>query len=549
LRCKQEEYNMAKPTKKKEEAVSLETVLWNCRVALRGVGSTDKNRDAVIGLCFLKFAGDKFGKRRAELLAQYGDIPAFLEKASFYNAVNVFYLKETARWAYIVKNAGANDIAVILDQAMADIEESNPALKGALSLNLYATLGAPKEKIKQLIDEVNKIDESRFHEEDLIGRVYEYFLQVYAASGTKEDGEFYTPACVVQLIAEMIEPYSGVVYDPCCGSGGMFVQSHKFVESHHGNRKNISVIGQESVQETWRLCKMNLAIRGISHNLGEKNASTFTEDLHKDKKVDFIMANPPFNLKGWRGEDQLLDDPRWQGYGVPRVSNANYAWILHMISKLDVNHGIAGFLLANGALNDPDEYEIRKQLLLNDKIEAIIVLPRDMFYTTDISVTLWIVNMNKKAGTVNGRQVRDRRGEVLFMDLRRWDQNTEEIVIDKGKKKKKTVLTPAQIADVKKVYDAWQSVDTTLYADVPEFCQSVKILKKDKVRPEDISIEDKDFSLAPSKYIEFIDHDLDIDYKKEMARIQDEMRLLMVSEELSQSMLKDAFRGIGYGID
>lgn len=540
---------MARVAKKKEDAVSLETVLWNCRVALRGVGSTDKNRDAVIGLCFLKFAGDKFEKRRAELIVQYGNIPTFLEKASFYNAVNVFYLKETARWAYIVKNAGANDIAVILDQAMADIEESNPALKGALSLNLYATLGAPKEKIKQLIDEVNKIDESRFHEEDLIGRVYEYFLQVYAASGTKEDGEFYTPACVVQLIAELIEPYSGVVYDPCCGSGGMFVQSHKFVESHHGNRKNISVIGQESVQETWRLCKMNLAIRGISHNLGEKNASTFTEDLHKDKKVDFIMANPPFNLKGWRGEDQLLDDPRWRGYGVPRVSNANYAWILHMISKLDVTHGIAGFLLANGALNDPDDYEIRKQLLLNDKVEAIIVLPRDMFYTTDISVTLWIVNMNKKAGTVNKRQVRDRRGEVLFMDLRRWDQNVEEIVIDKGKKKKKTVLTPAQIADVKKVYDAWQSVDTTLYADVPEFCQSVKILKKDKVHAEDISIEDKDFSLAPSKYIEFIDHDLDIDYAQEMARIQNEMRLLMVSEELSQSMLKDAFRGIGYGIN
>ena len=198
---------MAKAANKKVEEVSLETVLWNCRVALRGVGSTDKNRDAVIGLCFLKFAGDKFEKRRAELIEQYGDIPAFLEKVSFYNAVNVFYLKETARWSYIVKNAGANDIAVILDQAMADIEAANPSLKGALSLNLYATLGAPKEKIKQLIDEVNKIDESRFQEEDLIGRVYEYFLQVYAASGTKEDGEFYTPACIVQLIAELIEPY------------------------------------------------------------------------------------------------------------------------------------------------------------------------------------------------------------------------------------------------------------------------------------------------------------------------------------------------------
>ena len=540
---------MAKKAAKIEKEVSLETVLWNCRVALRGVGSTEKNRDAVIGLVFLKFAGDKFEKRRAELLEEYGEIPAFLEKVSFYNAVNVFYLKETARWSYIVKNAGANDIAVILDQAMADIEAANPALKGALLLNFYATLGASKEDLKKLIDEVNRIDEKRFHEEDLIGRVYEYFLQVYAAGGTKEDGEFYTPACVVSLIAEMIEPFSGTVYDPCCGSGGMFVQSHKFVEQHQGNRANISVIGQEKTQETWRLCKMNLAIRGISHNLGEKNASTFTEDLHKDRKVDYIMANPPFNLKGWRGEDELLDDPRWGGYSVPRASNANYAWILHMISKLDVNHGVAGFLLANGALNDPDEYAIRKQLLINDKVEAIIVLPRDMFYTTDISVTLWIVSMNKKAGTINGRQVRDRRGEVLFMDLRRWDENIEEIVIDKGKKKKKTILTPAQIAEIKKVYNNWQSTETTLYADVPELCKSVKVLKKDKVNPEDITIEDKDFSLAPSKYIEFIDHDLDIDYEKEMARIQNEMRLLMTSEELSQSMLKDAFRGIGYGIE
>lgn len=540
---------MARTAKKKVEEVSLETVLWNCRVALRGVGSTEKNRDAVIGLCFLKFAGDKFEKRRAELIEQYGEIPAFLEKASFYNAVNVFYLKETARWSYIVKNAGANDIAVILDQAMADIETANPSLKGALLLNFYASLGASKEDIKKLIDEVNRIDEKRFHEEDLIGRVYEYFLQVYAAGGTKEDGEFYTPACVVRLIAEMIEPYRGVVYDPCCGSGGMFVQSHKFVERHQGNRANISVIGQEKTQETWRLCKMNLAIRGISHNLGDRNASTFTDDLHKDRKVDYIMANPPFNLKGWRGENELLDDARWQGYGVPRVSNANYAWILHMISKLDVNHGIAGFLLANGALNDPDEYAIRKQLLINDKIEAIIVLPRDMFYTTDISVTLWIVNMNKNAGTVNGRQVRDRRGEVLFVDLRRWNQNIEEIVIDKGKKKKKTILTDTQIQEIKRIYNAWQSTDPDLYTDVAELCRSVKILKKDKRNPDDITIEDKDFSLAPSKYIEFIDHDLDIDYAKEMARIQDEMRLLMVSEELSQSMLKDAFRGIGYGID
>lgn len=235
---------------KKETAVSLENVLWNCRVALRGVGSTEKNRDAVIALVFLKFAGDKFEKRRTELIAQYGEIPAFLEKASFYNAVNVFYLKETARWSYIVKHASANDIAVIIDQAMADIEDRNPPLKGTLPLNLFASLGADKSKIKDLIDNVNLIDEKRFQEEDLIGRVYEYFLQAYAAAGTKEEGEFYTPACVVRLIAEMIEPFSGVVYDPCCGSGGMFVQSLKFVDRHQGNRQNVSIIGQESVGMT-----------------------------------------------------------------------------------------------------------------------------------------------------------------------------------------------------------------------------------------------------------------------------------------------------------
>ena len=543
---------------KKETAVSLENVLWTCRVALRGVGSTEKNRDAVIALVFLKFAGDKFEKRRTELIAQYGEIPAFLEKASFYNAVNVFYLKETARWSYIVKHASANDIAVIIDQAMADIEDRNPPLKGTLPLNLFASLGADKSKIKDLIDNVNLIDEKRFQEEDLIGRVYEYFLQAYAAAGTKEEGEFYTPACVVRLIAEMIEPFSGVVYDPCCGSGGMFVQSLKFVDRHQGNRQNVSIIGQESVPETWRLCKMNLAIRGIAHNLGEKNASSFTDDQHKDKKVDFIMANPPFNLKNWRKEDELTDDPRFTGFSVmPPVANANYAWILHMLSKLDVSHGIAGFLLANGALNaDSDEYTLRKEILEKDRVEAIIVLPRDMFYTTDISVTLWIINMNKKAGTVNGRQLRDRTHEILFMDLRRWNENIEEIVIDKGKKKKKTVLTDTQIAQIKEVYNNWQSADTTLYSDVPEFCRSVKLFNADLTNEEQelmskgklTTIEAKNYSLSPSKYIEFIDHDLDIDYASEMTRIQAEMQAVLIDEKHSQAMLEEAFRGIGYGI-
>ena len=548
---------MAKAVKKTQE-LTLEQVLWNCRVDLRGVGSLDKNRDAVISLVFLKFAGDKFEKRRRELIAKYGENPVFLENVAFYNADNVFYLPQnltgddqewSTRWSYIVAHAGDNDIAVKIDRALKELEAANPPLKDTLSKNLFVTLGASKEKLKSLIDNVNQISEERFQVEDLIGRTYEYFLQLYAASGTKEDGEFYTPACVVELIAEMIEPFSGTVYDPCCGSGGMFVQSMRFVDEHKGNKKAISVIGQESVQETWRLCKMNLAIRGISHNLGKQNASTFTDDQHKDKKVDFIMANPPFNLKRWWA-DTLAKDPRWSGYGIPRESNANYAWILHMISKLDVNHGIAGFLLANGALGDSDDDEIRRNILLKDKVEAIIVLPRDMFYTTDISVTLWILNMNKGAGEINGRRVRDRRGEILFMDLRTWDENIGVIEIDKGKSKKKTVLTSKQIQKIKTIYNNWQSVDTSLYEDVPELCKSVRVRKWfDEAGKEGLSVEQQGWVLTPSKYIEFIDHDLDIDYESEMARIQGEMKEVLTKERTSQEMLIRAFRGIGYGID
>lgn len=530
-------------TRKKVTELSLEQVLWNCRVALRGVGSTEKNRDAVISLVFLKFVGDKFTAQRDYLVNSYGDIAQFLEEPSFYNADNVFYLNETSRWDYIVSHASANDIAIVLDQAMADIEDINPSLRGALPLGIFSTLGASAASIKSLIDEVNKISEDRFHEEDLIGRVYEYFLRAYAAAGNKEDGEFYTPASVVKLIAELIEPYSGTVYDPCCGTGGMFVQSLRFVESHNGNRTNISILGQESKPETWRLCKMNLAVRGIAHNLGERNASTFTDDQHPDRKVDFIMANPPFNLKKWRTENQLTSDPRWAGYEViPPVSNANYAWILHMISKLDVTHGVAGFLLANGALNSEEEYEIRKQIIEKDYVEAIIVLPRDMFYTTDTSATLWILNMNKKAQVKDGRSLRDRSREILFMDLRRWNEHIDTIKIDQKSKKKKVVFSDEQIEKIKRIYHAWQAADSDDYRDVPELCKTAHIDGEDGIKAHN-------YSLAPSKYIEFIDHDLEIDYKREMTRIQSEMKELIQLEQESQTMLINAFKGIGYDID
>ena len=540
-----------KTAKTVDKELTLETVLWNCRVALRGIGSLEKNRDAVIGLVFLKFAGDKFQQRRAELEEQYKDDPGkdfFIEQPTFYTEANVFYLPENCRWEEIKKNAGKAGLDVRLDNAMADIETKNSSLKGVLQKNLYSTLGAAQSKLKALVDEVDNLKQENYPGVDLIGRTYEYFLQIYAASGTKEDGEFYTPKSVVKLIAELIEPYSGVVYDPCCGSGGMFVQSMKFVESHSGQKKDISILGQESNPATWQLARMNLASRGISCNLGTKAVSTFLKDEHAHKKVNYVMANPPFNFKGWQSATQTGETPdaRFTDYGMPSDSNANYAWILHILSKLDVNNGIAGFLLSNGALNATGvEYEIRQKLLLKDRIDAIIVLPRNMFYTTDISVTLWILNMNKKAQTRNGHMLRDRRNEVLFVDLRQWSGNIEEIKIDKKSSKKKTYLTDEQIAKVKEIYENWKSADperNALVNDVPELCRAVPLTGEN-------SIQSHNYALTPSSYIRFIDHDLDIDYPKEMTRIQSEMKNILKQEKVTQRMLEDAFRGIGYGIE
>jgi len=519
---------------------SLETILFSIRNILRSSGKTDDKRDAIIGLIFVKFASDKFVAQQEKIKNEYGDLPEFMEDKSFYLADNVFYLEPHTRWDYLVTNANKDDIAVIIDTAMADIEKNNPSLQGALPSNFYVGFNLAVSTIKQLIDEINKISSDNFKEDDLIGRVYEYFLQSFALTATKEEGEFYTPASVVKLITEMIEPYSGRVYDPACGSGGMFVQSMKFIERHHGNKAAVSIIGQEKNPDTRRLAKMNLAIRGISYDLGAQGlgeSSSFTDDQFKDTKVDYIMANPPFNLKDWRQENELEEDARWKGYGTPPKSNANYAWILHMLFKLDVNKGVAGFLLANGALNsDGIEREIRSKLLDNDKIEAIIVLPRDMFYTTDISVTLWIMNNNKKESTIIGRKLRNRQDEVLFMDLRSWNDNIVKYSVEKGANKKKTVLEDEQIEQVKNIYHSWQ--EGINYQDVPELCKSVKLDE----------IKNANYSLAPSKYIEFIDHDLEIDYDKELMRIQTEMQQVLATEKKSQAALENAFKGIGYEV-
>lgn len=519
--------------KKLQKEKSIEETLWESANKLRGSVEPSEYKHVVLSLIFLKYAFDRFVERRNELIAEGKD--AFVNQSVFYNAKNVFYLSEVSRWDYLMENAKQNDIAIKIDAALAQVEKDNPALKGALPSNYYSGLGLDRTKLASLLDVIGKIDTQKDKEHDLIGRVYEYFLGKFAIAEGKGKGEYYTPKTIVNLIAEMIQPYRGKIYDPCCGSGGMFVQSMKFIEAHHGNKKDISVYGQEYTNTTYKLAKMNLAIRGIACNLGEKAADTFHDDQHKDLKADFIMANPPFNQKAWRAENELIADPRWHGYDVPPTSNANYGWILNIVSKLSAN-GMAGFLLANGALSgDGTELNIRRQLLKNHLVEAIVILPRNMFYSTDISVTLWILAGNRKARTVeqNGETVkyRNRENEVLFIDLRQWGEPFE---------KKYIQFTQEQISRIAENFHNWQREGyEQTYQNVPEYCYSATLEE----------IETKGWSLVPSKYIEFKSRDEGIDFDSKMKELQAEMKELLKQEEESKKDLLNLFRELGYGIE
>ena len=380
-----------------------------------------------------------------------------------------------------------------------------------------------------MLDEINKLDTLKDEENDIIGRVYEFFLGKFAIAEGKGKGEFYTPKSIVNLIAEMIEPYDGKIYDPCCGSGGMFVQSMKFVKAHHGNQKNISVYGQEYTKTTYKLARMNLAIRGINADI--RLGDTFHNDQHKDLKADYIMANPPFNQSGWRTENELTSDPRWAGFDVPPTSNANYGWILNILSKLSTD-GVAGFILSNGALSaDSTELAIRRKLLEMGKVEAIVILPRKLFYSTDISVTLWILNNNKKARCVekNGeeRHYRDREKEFLFFDMRQMGVPYE---------KKYVELSEADRMKVSDTYHKWQQEGwKDNYVNVPEFCYAASI--KD--------VEGKGFSLVPSKYIEFVNRDEQVDYATKIAELQKELSIILAEEEQNKVQLKRLFAELG----
>ncbi len=522
---------MARSAKPKKE-IPMEEALWNAANKLRGPVEPAEYKHVVLSLFFLKFASDKFQKQRQKLIDE--GYESQIEKTFAYTKDNVFFIPEESRWSYIMENAKQDDIALKIDTALYTIEKNNPALKGALPDNYYSRLNIDTSKLASLLDEIDKINTSD-EENDIIGRVYEYFLGKFALAEGKGKGEFYTPKCIVNLIAELIEPYKGKIYDPCCGSGGMFVQSVKFIESHQGNTRDISIYGQEYTNTTYKLAKMNLAIRGISANLGEQAANTFTNDQHKDLRADYIMANPPFNQKEWREANELVDDPRWDGYEVPPTSNANYGWILNIVSKLSQD-GVAGFLLANGALSDDGtELKIRKQLIENNLVEAIIILPRNLFYTTDISVTLWILNKNKKKRTVehNGKilNYRDRLREILFMDLRQMGSPYEKKYIE---------LTEDDRAKVAETYHNWQleGFEDT-YENVPEFCYSASYNE----------ISEKGFTLVPSRYIEFINRDENIDFDTKMKQLQSELKDLLIQEEQSKADLLSVFKELGYEIE
>lgn len=519
----------AATTKAKKEK-SMEEALWESCNKMRGSVEPSEYKHVVLSLIFLKYAGDHFDQKREEITSQFGD--EYADMVEFYAKDNVFFVPEECRWSYIMQNAKQDNVFQIVDDALTNIEKKNKQLAGALPSNYYSNLGLDKSKFAALLDEINKLDTLKDEENDIIGRVYEYFLGKFAIAEGKGKGEFYTPKSIVNLIAEMIEPYDGKIYDPCCGSGGMFVQSMKFVKAHHGNQKNISVYGQEYTKTTYKLARMNLAIRGISSDI--RLGDTFHNDQHTDLKADYIMANPPFNQSGWRTDNELTSDPRWAGFDTPPTSNANYGWILNILSKLSTD-GVAGFILSNGALSaDGTELAIRKKLLETGKVEAIIILPRKLFYSTDISVTLWILNNNKKARVIdkNGeeRHYRDREKEVLFFDMRQMGVPYEKKFVELSEKDRSLVV---------ETYHKWQQEgwkDT--YKDVPEFCYAASFS----------DVKDKGFSLVPSKYIEFANRDEQIDFDAKMRELQTEMRDLLQQEEESKRELKALFEKLGYKI-
>ncbi len=440
--------------------------LWASADKLRGHMDAAEYKHTVLGIIFLKYISDAFEERHAELAAREAEGWDPNDKDE-YIAEGIFWVPEDARWKLLKENAKSPEIGTIIDGAMESIERENPSLRAVLPKG-YARPTLDKVRLGELIDLFANLEVGgkAHRSRDVLGQVYEYFLSEFASAEGKQGGEFYTPAVVVRVLVEMLAPYKGRVYDPCCGSGGMFVQSEKFVEQHSGHLGDISIFGQESNPTTWRLAKMNLAIRRIEADLGPENADTFHKDLHPDLRADYILANPPFNISDW-GQERLTDDKRWV-YGTPPKGNANYAWVQHIVSKLAPN-GVAGFVLANGSLstNTSGEGEIRKRLIEADLVDCIVAMPGQLFYSTQIPVSLWFLAKNKKNGRgMDGKPLRDRSGSILFIDARKLGRLEDRV---------HRTLDDPDIGRIAGKYHAWRGDDNSLYEDVPGFCRAVSL--------------------------------------------------------------------------
>ncbi|WCF07662.1 type I restriction-modification system subunit M [Paenibacillus thiaminolyticus] len=500
--------------------LGFEEKLWGMADKLRGSMDAAEYKHVALGLLFLKYVSDAFEEKYEALKNEpYADP----EDRDEYLAANIFWVPKEARWSHIKKNAKQPEIGQIIDQAMMDIERENPSLKGVLPKD-YARPALDKTRLGEVIDLFSfKVGDEESRSQDILGRVYEYFLSKFASAEGKNGGEFYTPSSVVQLLVAMIEPYKGRVYDPCCGSGGMFVQSEKFVEERQGKLGDIAVYGQESNPTTWRLCKMNLAIRGIDSNLGESHADTFHNDLHKNLKADYILANPPFNISDWGG-DRLTEDARWS-FGVPPTGNANYAWIQHMVNKLAPN-GVAGFVLANGSMSTSTtaEFEIRSKLVNADLVDCIVTLPGQLFYSTQIPVCLWFLAKNKTP-----RGLRDRRGEILFIDARKMGH-----MVDRTHRE-------LSVEDIKKVadtYHAWRGqAEAGTYEDVKGFCKAEKLAE----------VQEHEYILTPGRYVGIEDVEEDSEpFEDKMARLTSELAEQFAKSRQLEDEIRKQLGGIGF---